>query len=106
MATSKSVAMIVSDLSGAESLTHCSEGLGVREATTVPATFRASRSAPRLQITFMSSAFPSSSFSPSPTGPPNVQPLLHYQKTLDSISGNGVWRIVDNSYLFNVNHLE
>ena len=34
-------------------------------------------------------------FGPAKTGSPNVQPLLHYQKTLDSSSDGGDWRIVD-----------
>src|SRR5688500_34335 len=53
MATSRSVAETVSAFSRAESLTHWRAGLGVRLATTLPATVRAACRAPRLQITFM-----------------------------------------------------
>src|SRR4051812_37860490 len=53
MATSRSVAAIVSRSSDAVSFTHWRTGLGVRAATTLPVTVNASSRAPRLQITFM-----------------------------------------------------
>src|SRR3954462_1854369 len=96
MATSRSVAATVRLFSRAESLTHWRAGLGVREATTVPATVRASRRAPRLQITFMvRTPFLGCRDQARETGPPNVPVLVHYQKTLDRSRGGGAWRIVD-----------
>src|SRR5437762_1151369 len=100
MATSRSVAAAVKALSRADNLMHRSEGLGVREATTVPDTFSASSKAPRLQITFMTDAFPSREpsravLSLPDGGPTTLLPLLHYQKSLTRSRGGGDWRIVD-----------
>src|SRR4051812_38509037 len=97
MATSRSVAATVRLFSRAESLTHWRAGLGGREATTVPATVRASRRAPRLQITFMSDAPFVADLEPAKTGPGTVPVLLDYQKTLDRSRGGGAWRIVDKN---------
>src|SRR6185437_13835965 len=91
MATSRSVAAMVSVLSAAVSLTHCSTGLGVRAATTLPVMSRASSRAPRLQITFI---VPRSFRSPEIQAEPNLGgPLYLHLLHIGNISIAAVVRM-------------
>src|SRR6185369_11921840 len=116
MATSRSVAAIVSRSSDAVSFTHCRTGLGVRAATTLPVTVNASSNAPRLQITFMvrqpflcrrttGPSCPPAASGDSTDSLPRGYPgragtltlLLYQTKLKESSSRDDDWRILDNS---------
>src|SRR3954453_22636355 len=100
MATSRSVAAMVRVLSSAVSLTHWRTGLGVLEATTLPAMSRASRRAPRLQMTFMPDAFRLGSFSPLRLeGGGYCNSTICIREALDNRSSDDAWRIVDKKSL-------